>query len=184
MESLQVQFVHTDRAHPYVQEAFAFECDGRHGYLEFNGYYYVNDVGATEDDRRFSVSLPKEEMVIVTRRLDVPPLIWRAYEPSFLKDANGAHPLVEMELTEYRVDQASYKILVERREKIYNTDVLSTIDDADGEEMSVCFFPTDKQRVYFRVLEVLRDENNITATTRRQLGPPIELSVPFQDNNT
>ena len=137
----------------------------------------------TEGEQRFSVSLPKEETVAVTRRLDVPPCVWRAHEPSFLKDANGAHPLVEMEVTEYRVDQASYKILVERREKIYNTDVVSTIDDADGEDMSVCFFPTDRQRIYFRVLEVLREMNNTTATMRRQLGPPIELRVPFQQNN-
>jgi hypothetical protein len=180
MESLQVAFVHTDRAHPYIQEAFEFECDGLNGFLEFNGYYYVDD-GVEEP--RFGRCLPKEETIIVTRRLNVPPRIWRAYEPSFLKDANGANPLVEMEVTEYRVDQACYKILVERREKIYNTDVLSTVEDADGEEMSVCFFPTDKQRIHFRVLEVLRDEKNTTAAHRRHIGPPIELSVPFQHNN-
>jgi hypothetical protein len=180
MESLQVAFVHTDRAHPYVQEAFEFECDGLDGFLEFNGYYYVDD-GVEEP--RFGRCLPKEETIIVTRRLDVPPRIWRAYEPSFLKDANGVNPLVEMEISEYRIDQCGYRIVVSRREKIYNTDVLSRIEDNGGEEMDVCFFPTDKQRIHFRVVEILQDEKNTTAVHRRQLGPCVELSVPFQDNN-
>jgi hypothetical protein len=46
---------------------------------------------------------------------------------------------------------------VERREKGEPTDSYSTIDDGDGEEMNICFFPTAIQRLYFRVLEIFED---------------------------
>jgi hypothetical protein len=46
-----------------------------------------------------------------------------------------------------------YVVEVYRQEKLECTDVISTIDDDEGGEMSVCFFPTDHQRLYFRVLE-------------------------------
>jgi hypothetical protein len=46
---------------------------------------------------------------------------------------------------------------VYRREKGKATDSYSTIEDDDGEEMNVCFFPTAIQRLYFRVLEIFED---------------------------
>jgi hypothetical protein len=50
-----------------------------------------------------------------------------------------------------------FQIEIYKREKIENTDVISTIDDEDGGEMDVCFFPTDIQIIYFKVL---REFNN------------------------
>lgn len=159
-------YFHGGHGTPYTSEIYAFECDGETGMLEFNGYYYVNDGNET----RFRDSLPKEETISVQKRLPVEPRIWRTEEPSFLKDSNGTNPLVPYEITEYRVDAYTYKILVERREKLYNTDEISTIEDDDGSEMNVCFFPTDRQRIYFRVLETLRSEQNVPYKVKRQLS--------------
>jgi hypothetical protein len=35
-----------------------------------------------------------------------------------------------------------------------NTDVISEIEDDDREKMNVCFFPTNRQTIYFRVIEI------------------------------
>ena len=45
-----------------------------------------------------------------------------------------------------------YKIEIFKRELYKSTDRYSTIED-DGEPMRVCFFPTNEQKIYFRILE-------------------------------
>jgi hypothetical protein len=53
----------------------------------------------------------------------------------------------ELECLQYIVEV--YKKVIHE-----NTDVISDIDDGDGENMKVCFFPTNRQTIYFRVLEI------------------------------
>ncbi len=167
-------FRHATHAQPFIRILHAFECDDQNGMIEFDGYYYVND--GSEDFESYSVLLPIEEEIIVTHRLDTPPRVWRGQEPSFFKDKNGERPLVDMEYAEHRLDRHFYKIRIERREKLYNTDVTSTIEGEHGEEMRVCFFPTDRQRIYFRVLEA-QVECGTPYKISRQLGPPVEIDV-------
>jgi hypothetical protein len=49
-----------------------------------------------------------------------------------------------------------YEVEFYRREIIKNTNAYSTIEEDDGTEMNVCFFPTDRQRVYFKVLREIK----------------------------
>lgn len=152
MTRYDVTFRH-NRPSPYIQSVFAYECDGSQGMLEFDGYYYVNDTADPINDEldyvsRYSVSLPKEESVIV--------IVFHSTPPQIISD----------ELYEYNVDVFDYKIVVERREKIRDTSEYSTIEDGN-EEMNVCFFPTCRQRIYFRVIETLVSDMNTTIKIRR-----------------
>jgi hypothetical protein len=45
-----------------------------------------------------------------------------------------------------------YEIEFYRREILKNTNSYSEIEEDNGEKLNVCFFPTDHQRVYFKVL--------------------------------
>jgi hypothetical protein len=38
---------------------------------------------------------------------------------------------------------------------------ISEIDDEDGETMKVCFFPTNRIRLWFRVLEDMNDKQGV-----------------------
>ena len=171
MDKYDIHFCASVIGHPYIQTVFDYTCDGERGSLEFNGYYYVDD----ENESRFDRKLPKEEILYVKHTLDVPTRTWICQEESFLKDSNGDKPLVDMECTEYTIDKFVYKVLVERREKIQNTDVYSTVEDGDEGEMEVCFFPTDHQRIFFRVLETLVSEKTVKSVSGRQISAPIVL---------
>lgn len=140
-------------SHPYVRNVIDFKCNGISGELAFDGYYYVND---DSNETLYSYTLPKEEKLYVEVISDDPPIITRQMVPSFLKDENGERPLIEVEHTEYKIlEKHFWKILVYKREKLRNTDVISTVTDDDGEEMNICFFPTDEQRIYFQILQSL-----------------------------
>ncbi len=183
MDKYDIEFCPSIDGRPYIQTVYDYTCDGEHGSLEFNGYYYVDD----ENESRFDRKLPKEEILRVKRTLDVPTRTWRCQEESFLTDYSGKKPLVEMEYTEYTVDKFVYKVLVERREKIQNTDVYSTVEDGDEGEMEVCFFPTDHQRIFFRVLETLVSEKSVKSVGGRQISAPIVLDfshmrIPTKEN--
>ncbi len=43
-----------------------------------------------------------------------------------------------------------------KRDIIKKTDKLSLVDDEDFGEMNVCFFPTDHQRVHFKVINEIK----------------------------
>ena len=53
-----------------------------------------------------------------------------------------------------------YKVEVYRREVLSCTDQISEEVDDDGTPMRVCFFPTNLQRLHFRVLEDLNGPKN------------------------
>ena len=57
------------------------------------------------------------------------------------------------------VDYHLYHVSIYRRQIIKNTDVISTIEDGGGSEMNVCFFPTSRQRFFFKVLREIKSDN-------------------------
>ena len=134
MEDLQIYFNSDEAPHPYIHEIYDYQNDGVKGFIEFDGYYYVNDSDTELDPliphQRYQYSLPQEIQMLICRDC----ILINAYE-----------------------------IEIYKREKIYNTDTYSSVDDLDGSEMNICFFPTDYQRIYFRVLDIMvepeRSEN-------------------------
>jgi len=125
----------TSRQTPYIcnQEPIEYFCDGKEGYIHFDGYYYVENHAPPylEDEglgpRRYDVWLPQKLIMFV-----------QLFEKEAYK---------ELECLQYIVEV--YKKVIHE-----NTDVISDIDDGDGENMKVCFFPTNRQTIYFRVLEI------------------------------
>ena len=55
------------------------------------------------------------------------------------------------------ISESSNNYIIEIFKKVIHeiTDVYSPVEDQDGTLMDVCFFPTRKQTIYFRVLEAL-----------------------------
>lgn len=151
MPSYKLQFVVHTRG-PYIQELFDYTCDGSEGSFEFNGYYYVDD-GENEDFRDHQKKMPTTEVVHVKKISDAPPVITYTEEPSWLAEPDGSRPLVQVRHTKHEIlDEHTYVIEIYKRKVIENTDRFSKVRDGD-EEMDICFFPTDRQRLYFRVLE-------------------------------
>ena len=42
-----------------------------------------------------------------------------------------------------------------KREIVKDTSSYGPVEDSDGEEMNVCFFPTERQRIFFTVKKVV-----------------------------
>lgn len=112
-----------DHRVPYIRELFRYECDGSGGVFEFNGYFYVEDH-----------ELPK------------------TYELYHTKTEN----------TEI-VQHNEFIIEIYRREEIADTSVYTPTrkeleargeetTDEDDEWGGICFFPTKRQILYFRVI--------------------------------
>jgi hypothetical protein len=115
-----------DHRIPYVQEiiALTIDKDAMMGVLHFDGYYYVDDT-----------ELPRKARLVYTRPEAEP------YE-------------VEGGCMKYRyADIFDAEVEITKREKIENTNTYSPVED-DGEEMNICFFPTDIQKIYFTILAI------------------------------
>lgn len=125
----------TSRKTPYIcnQEPIEYFCDGKEGYIHFDGYYYVENHAPPylEDEalgpRRYDVWLPQKLTMFV-----------QLFEKETYKELECLQYIVEI-----------YKKVIHE-----NTDVISDIEEGDGEKMKVCFFPTNRQTIYFRVLEI------------------------------
>jgi len=130
-------FFHTfDEPTPYIsgQEPISYECDGKEGTIFFNGYYYVENhappypedglVERWERPRRYDTWLPKEALLFVKEEED--------------------GKVIQDHL---------YKVEIYKKEVYKSTDSIGTDIDGNGEPINICFFPTNKQRIYFRVLE-------------------------------
>jgi hypothetical protein len=130
-------FFHTFHAPtPYIsgQEPISYECDGKEGVIFFNGYYYVENhappypedelVERWERPRRYDTWLPKEALL-------------------FVKEEEGGKV----------IQDHLYRVEIYKKELYESTDSIGTDIDAGGEMIDICLFPTNKQRIYFRVLE-------------------------------
>ena len=142
-----------DTRTPYIlgQEPIEYTFDGKEGSIYFDGYYYVedhappypedDDIDICERERRHDEWLPKKAIMFTTLR---------ETEPSKVetREDGSIH-------TEYNyLEKDMYMIEIYKREKDEVTNQYSDMgDEYDG--MKVCFFPTRKQRIFFRVLETL-----------------------------
>lgn len=133
----------------YIQELnnYSIDLTNNEGTIEFNGYYYVNDDDGDEEpkdgwsyNRRYNETLPTILLMDVIVM-------------------EGEAKPVAGESGSYRQEIISgdrYLVQVYKRDIIQNTDVISNEVDEDGEEMNICFFPTNLQRLYFHILKVVK----------------------------
>ena len=134
---------------PYIcgQEPIEYFCDGKEGYIHFDGYYYVENHAPPylEDEgfgrRRYDVWLP-QKLVMFVQLFEK-----EAYKVEIVDNMTTRIYYKELECLQYIVEV--YKKVIHE-----NTDVTSDIEDADGEKMNICFFQTNRQTIYFRVLEI------------------------------
>jgi hypothetical protein len=139
----------THQKTPYIrgQEPIEYFCDGKEGYIHFDGYYYVENHAPPylEDDAvgpcRCNAWLP-QKLIMFSRLFEK-----ESCEVEVVDNVTKSY-FKEVESVQYTVE--IYKKVIHE-----NTDIISEIDDADGEKANICFFPTNRQTIYFRVLEVL-----------------------------
>lgn len=128
MDDIQIHFNTDDSPRPFIDRIFNYKIDGNEGTLEFDGYYYVND--------------SEEAAAKAAAAYD------RVYSHTLPQE-------VQMIICKDYILTHAYEIEIYKREKIENTDKFSIVDEPDGSEMSVCFFPTDRQRIYFKILDIM-----------------------------
>ena len=140
---------------PYIRssEPIVYKCDGKEGSICFDGYYYVEDTPP-----------PYPEDLDIKLRIWERPKRWPEHLPKTLY-MHMRHREKEPYKEEYdSIDKCTrvvYKILEEHKYiiEVYKriihecTDEYSEVTEEDGSIMNVCFFPTNRQTIYFRVLE-------------------------------
>lgn len=168
MPKREIQFLHCGRP-PYIRELISYTCDGSEGIIEFDGYYYLYD---EEDDYyNWCKTLPAKEIFFAQLHSDTPKYVTRTRQPWQPLELDPAHSSKE-EITYLTYDVLEldiYLVEVYKREIVECTNRISRMQDDDGEEMNVCFSPTNRQRLYFRVLEA-----NPTSERLRELEDMIE----------
>ncbi len=116
---------------PWIKRLFAYEVEGSEGMIEFDGHYYVSD---EEFPTKLLMSFSLKE------------------KEGFTKEDHPGSIFYNI------IRKDDLLIEVHRREKIECTDKISKIIDQGGEEMDVCFFPTDRQKIYFHIKGPLGDK--------------------------
>jgi hypothetical protein len=125
----------TSGSNPYVQELIELHLDASEGHIHFNGYYYADDS-----------TFPRRHLMLYAMYSDA----------TTMKEEKGYRTIY--------ANQVEHTLAIEiyKREIIENTDVISNIEDDDGESMDVCFFPTNRQTLFFRILRRYDTINDIT----------------------
>ena len=129
-----------DHRVPYVSndEPIEYVCDGKEGHITFDGYFYVED---------HAPPYPEDEGLEIyerTRTTEWLPKTVIMY--------------VRMLEDEKVLEEHTYLVEIYKRVKHECTNKYGELeDDLDGEgaPMRVCFFPTDRQTMYFRVVETM-----------------------------
>lgn len=162
--TLEVYFDTLDESDPFSrplirdETTIQYECDGKEGVVSFDGYFRVenNAPPYPEDEAlpmwerptRYSVWLPIKLRLFMRRR---------GKEPYGYKKEPSPFPSFmpwDVEYPLYHIlEEHEYIVEVYKRVIHESTDRISTIEDEDGTPMRVCFNPTYRQTVYFRVLE-------------------------------
>ena len=134
---------------PYIRDnkTVIYDCDGLKGSASFNGYFYVEDEEPSKEylnkeiwDRpmRYSQWLPKKAILtVITKELER-----------------------EVVNLEYGYTDEYYKTLYETTYmiEIYKRDLHESTNEygeLEDEGVAVCFFPTNRQTIYFRILETI-----------------------------
>ena len=122
------QFFSKDQRNPYIIRLIDYTISDKEGSIEFDGHYYVLDEEFTI--RTFYNTTLREE---------------KPYEEEISDEGH---------ITKYRnLEDTYYEIEIYNRQKLEDTSRVSEIDDEDGSLMRVCFFPTHKQKILFRVIK-------------------------------
>jgi hypothetical protein len=136
-------FYSNGKREPYIQELIDFKVDKstQEGHIHFNGYYYV-------EDSEFPIIMP---------------FITQLHE-----DKSSKKKILPDGITQYIfniIETSFYHVEFYKRETIEDTSSISKIEDEDGEEMNVCFFPTAEQKIYFRVIKEFNDDKSFIKAT-------------------
>jgi len=132
---------------PYIcrQEPIEYFCDGKDGYIHFDGYYYVENHAPPYLERgdrpeRYDTWLPQTLVMFA-----------QLHE----KDPYKTEVVDNTSIYYYKeIENFQYIIEIYKKDIHENTDVISEIDDGDGENAKICFFPTNRQTIYFRVIKI------------------------------
>ena len=158
MTTLEIDFMPLDGfgggRMPYIHDVpIDYKCDGVTGHLTFDGYYYVEDHAPPypEDDALQPWERPQRRDICLPQTLKLHVKL-RETEPNRIERND-----VEM-WSRYHyniIEEHAWVVEIYKRVIHECTDKYSNIDDSDGEEMNVCFFPTNSQTIYFRVVDNL-----------------------------
>lgn len=121
------EFFSKERRDPYIQRLIEFNIGGAEGYIQFDGYYYV-----------MNEEFPKHIFFNTTLREAEP------YEEETREDEYHC---------KYRVlEDDFYEVEIYDRQYIKNTSSYDEVDEEDGSKMRICYFPTNEQKIYFKVI--------------------------------
>lgn len=122
------QFFSKDQRNPYIIRLIDYTVSDKEGSIVFDGYYYVLDE-----------EFPIRTFYNTTLHEEKP------YEEETTDEGT---------IAKYRnLEDTYYEIEFYDRQKLENTSKISEIEDEDGSPMRVCFFPTHKQKIQFRVIK-------------------------------
>jgi len=140
---------HPGTSYINITEQLDYQCDGNEGQLMFDGYYYVMDVpdNDIEKEEYAKQCLPQTMTMYMTRYSTNPEdtETWFT-EESFLGCISQVKHTKTKKLEAYK-----YTIEIYKRVKHEDTSRISEFEDEDG-PARICFFPTHKQTIYFRIL--------------------------------
>jgi hypothetical protein len=120
---------------PYIRECIDFSKNDINGYITFDGYYYEKDS-----------NLPQKMLMFYSKY---------EKEPYKQTDISGVLHSYYNKLEEIICD-----IEFTGRTIIENTDKYSDEID-EGSEMKICFFPTNKQTLDFKILKTYKSIDEI-----------------------
>jgi hypothetical protein len=129
-------FVTENRREPHIRKLIDYLVTGKEGVIHFDGYYYEKD-----DDfpiRLFMYTCLKDEIPHVEK-----------YQPDGSTISYYKH-----------LEDDFYEIEFYRREYIEETNKYSEIEDEYGASMTVCFFPTSEQKLYFKIIQKFESDAN------------------------
>jgi hypothetical protein len=123
-------------AKPFVKEIYDFTLTDTTGVLTFDGYYYIEN---------HPPPYPEDEALHYADR----PQRWSYSLPQTLE----MHVLEYTDKRHREFKSTFYTIRCTKKVIHECTNVYGKETDEDGEEMNICFFSTDKQTIYFEILE-------------------------------
>lgn len=115
----------------FIQTFYKYHATSTEGYIEFDGYLYWN-IG---EEQEFPRTLTRALLTVAEIAKEG---VYNSVTGSTHHELLACH-IYEVEFT--------------RRVLIKNTNSYSTIEEEDGSEMNVCFFPTEHQVLHFRILQ-------------------------------
>ena len=133
MPSFELEFARGEGRIVYIQTLFEYQNNGTEGFVEFDGYFYA-DIG---DESEYGVQ-SNDQTLIVWMRGD-----------GYQKEGDPYTTYFDT------LGQEVYEVTFTKREVVKDTSSYGPLEDSDGEEMNVCFFPTKRQRIFFTVQKVV-----------------------------